>query len=78
VVQIDVTVDVTYGEKVARFRDQLIVTPFSQPGDSGSLVLDYERRAVGLLFSGSDNVSVVTPIAHVLNTLGVTLITDAP
>ena len=73
--QIDVTVTVRYGDQLARFSNQMITTPFSQPGDSGSLVLDFDRNAVGLLFSGSETVSVVTPIRPILNTLGVELVT---
>lgn len=76
ITQLDVTVDVRYGNRVARFVDQIAVTPFSQPGDSGSLVLDYERRAVGLLFSGSERISVVNPIEAVLSALHVELVTE--
>ncbi len=77
ITQLDVTVDVRYGGRVARFVDQIMVTPFSQPGDSGSLVLDYERRAVGLLFSGSAHVSVVNPIEAVLAALHAELVTES-
>jgi hypothetical protein len=77
ITQLDVTVDVRYGNRIARFVDQFIVTPFSQPGDSGSLVLDYERRAVGLLFSGSAHVSVVNPIEAVLAALQAELVTES-
>lgn len=74
ITQIDVTVDVRYGDQVARFSNQMITTPFSQPGDSGSLVLDFDRNAVGLLFSGSETISVVTPLRPILNVLGVELV----
>ncbi|HEC21790.1 MAG TPA: hypothetical protein ENI95_02605 [Chloroflexi bacterium] len=81
--QVDVTVDVTYADRVARFTGQFMISPltsasntgFSQRGDSGSLVLDYERNAVGLLFSGSEVVSVATPIQTVLSALQVELVT---
>ncbi|NDJ54124.1 MAG: hypothetical protein GYB68_13725 [Chloroflexi bacterium] len=75
ITQIAVSINVRYpAGGVARFRNQVIVTPFSQSGDSGSLVLDYQRRAVGLLFSGSEQVSVMTPIEAVLKRLQVTLL----
>lgn len=74
--QIDVTVDVTYDGRTARFANQIMLSPLSQPGDSGSLVLDYERNAVGLLFSGSELVSVANPIAAVLETLQVNLVLE--
>lgn len=76
VTQVDVTANVRYGDRLARFTNQIMITPFSQPGDSGSLVLDYERNAVGLLFSGSDQVAVANPFASVLAALNVDLVTE--
>ncbi len=76
VIQIDVTTDVNYGSRKARFTDQIMTTPFSHPGDSGSLVLDTEQNAVGLLFAGSEKISVVTPIQTVLGELNLELITS--
>jgi hypothetical protein len=75
IVQVDVTVNVRYGDRLARFSNQIMTTPFSQPGDSGSLVLDFERKAVGLLFSGSSQITVVNPINLVLSILDVELVT---
>lgn len=74
ILQVDVTVNVQYGSGAARFENQIMATPFSQPGDSGSLVLDYERQAVGLLFSGSDQITVINPIDEVLSSLNIELI----
>ncbi|GAB4468922.1 MAG: hypothetical protein Kow00124_03630 [Anaerolineae bacterium] len=74
VIQMDVTVDVRFGDRRARFVNQIMTTSISQPGDSGSLVLDYERRALGLLFSGSETVSLCTPIGPVLKALNVDLV----
>lgn len=74
IVQIDVTVNVKYGTRMARFAHQIMTTPFSQQGDSGSLVLDFERRAVGLLFSGSPQITVLNPIASVLSALDAELV----
>jgi hypothetical protein len=84
IIQTNVTVDVAYEGHPARFVDQLMVAPldfiqgsaFSERGDSGSLVLNYQREAVGLLFSGSDAVSVVSPIHTVLSALQVDLVTE--
>jgi hypothetical protein len=70
ILQVDVTVDVQYGPgQVARFRDQLMAGAMSQGGDSGSAVLDSERRVVGLLFAGSDSSTILNPIEHVLEAL---------
>jgi hypothetical protein len=72
--QTDVTVNVQYGPGlVARFTDQLLAGAMSQGGDSGSAVLDDERRLVGLLFAGSETTTVVNRIEHVFSALGVTL-----
>ena len=75
IIQIDVTVNVRYGNRAARFTNQIMTTPFSQQGDSGSLVLDFERKAVGLLFSGSSQITVLNPIASVLSALDAKLVT---
>jgi hypothetical protein len=66
-----------YCENVARFTDQLTVTPgdFSAGGDSGSLVVsnDSLRQPVGLLFAGSDTVTIINRIDLVLKRFGVTV-----
>ena len=45
----------------------------SPGGDSGSLVLNDQKQAVGLLFAGSDAVTILNPIEKVCDALGVTL-----
>lgn len=66
----DSTVDVNYGDRVARFDSQLITTSMSAPGDSGSLlVAEDSLLAVGLLFAGSDQVTIYNPIQIVLDRL---------
>jgi len=58
------------------FRDQVLCTPYSASGDSGSLVLEARtRKAVGLHFASSgDGGSVFSPIGPVLRRLGVRLV----
>lgn len=56
------------------FEDQIVTDPMASPGDSGSLVLDEENYAVGLLFAGSDNATVVNRIQNVLDLLEVDLV----
>ncbi len=73
VTQIDATVSVEYGGRSVRFTDQIFATRMSSPGDSGSGIIDMERRAVGLLFAGSERVTIFTPIQRVLDRFGVTL-----
>ena len=67
------TVKVNYDNQVALFRNQILTTSMSQGGDSGSLVLDMKKRAVGLLFAGSELVTILNPIASVLSLLNVEL-----
>jgi len=59
VVAIDATVDVNYGVGVARFQRQILTTNMSAGGDSGSLVTTLDNVAVGLLFAGSAQVTIL-------------------
>jgi len=56
----------------ALFSDQFVTTPMAQPGDSGSLVLTEDMRAVGLLAAGSDSATICARIQNVLDLLKVT------
>jgi hypothetical protein len=72
--QVDVTVNVQYGEgKIAQFTDQLMAGAMSQGGDSGSAVLDESNHLVGLLFAGSDTTTIMNRIQNVFSALGVSL-----
>lgn len=53
------------------FTDQLVTSAVSRPGDSGSLLLDDQMRAVGLLFAGSEKVSICNRLENVARLLGV-------
>lgn len=72
---LDATVDISYGlGTVARFENQVVSTPMSQGGDSGSLLVAGDSlRAVGLLFAGSPQATVYNPIHAVLDGLQVDL-----
>lgn len=72
VTAVAVTVQVEVGSnEQAWFTDQVVSDLPSRPGDSGSLVVDEQHRAVGLLFAGSDKYTVFTPIQKVLDALQV-------
>ncbi|MDD1639597.1 MAG: S1 family peptidase [Methanomicrobiales archaeon] len=74
ILQVDVTADITYGAgRTARFTDQIMAGAMSGGGDSGSAVLDAENNLVGLLFAGSDTTTVINPIGHVVDALGIRL-----
>jgi hypothetical protein len=80
-VVMDIAADiwVGYGTESAGFENQLAIHgvngDFSDPGDSGSLVVDaVERRAVALLFSGGIGITYANPIEPVLGHFGVEII----
>jgi hypothetical protein len=68
VVVMGATINVNYGEQgTAQFQNQVVTTPMSAGGDSGSLVLAADSLlAVGLLFAGSDQTMIYSPIAPIL------------
>jgi len=62
------------------FTDVIITTGMSDSGDSGALLMDNRRKAIGILFGGlvigsTYAVSWYNPIDTVLQNLGVTLVT---
>ena len=82
---INATIDVCYDQacfNVARFEDQIIVTPgdFSAGGDSGSLIVsnDENKNPVALLFAGSSTHTIGNRIDRVLNTFNVNIDSEPP
>jgi len=71
ITQIDATVSINYNGPTALFTGQLVAGAMSQGGDSGSAVLDMDRRVVGLLFAGSTTTTIINPIDEVLSALNV-------
>ncbi|MCZ6893887.1 MAG: serine protease [Gammaproteobacteria bacterium] len=72
VTNINATVNVNYGGgRVARMARQIVTTPMSAGGDSGSLLCDMDGNAVGLLFAGSSRVTIHNHIMYVQNLLGI-------
>ncbi len=70
------TVNVSYntptGVQQARFVGQVMTSPMSQGGDSGSLILEVgSLNVIGLLFAGSSRATIFTPIDTVLDTMNV-------
>ncbi len=81
ITQIDVTVNVNMGDgRLAFFTDQFMVGgKFSQPGDSGSAIFalpappEVPFAVVGLLFAGSESVTVGNRLSNVARALEITL-----
>ncbi|MBP1714439.1 MAG: hypothetical protein H6Q42_2642 [Deltaproteobacteria bacterium] len=82
---VNVTANVSYntacgiGSQTAKFTGQVMISApgFSAGGDSGSLILEDcspYPRAVGLLFAGSDTVTLANPIGDVLSLLKVQMV----
>lgn len=68
----DVTLKVNLDEKqYGIFTDQVITGPMSIPGDSGSLILTEDNHAVGLLFAGSEKVTMFNRLDNVLDALNI-------
>jgi hypothetical protein len=82
---INATVDVCYDQacsKVARFVDQIIITPgtFSAGGDSGSLIVtnDDDKNPVALLYAGSSTQTIANRIDRVLTAFNVSIDSETP
>lgn len=72
-----VTVDYGGGKR-AYFVDQIIVyQPFSQSGDSGSVV-DKGGKFVGLVFAGSTSYSIVCKASYIIEGLGIAVEPTVP
>jgi hypothetical protein len=69
---IQATLKVSMGDVgEALFNDQVVTTAIGQPGDSGSLVMDMDRRPVALLAAGSQSVTICNRIQSVISLLDV-------
>lgn len=66
---LEAIVQVGYGSKVAVFTDQIITSKLAEGGDSGSVVLNENNEVIGLLFAGSDQVTIVNDIFSVIDAL---------
>src|SRR3989442_1442455 len=66
---IDAVVEVDYGGPTAIFREQIVSDLLSKGGDSGSLVVDDARHAVGLLFAWGATTTLINPISAAAESL---------
>ena len=58
------------------YHDQIITTCMSDKGDSGSILLDDDNNAIGLLFAKGDSISIANSIKAVLTALNVRIVTS--
>ena len=67
---------VDYGNRqIAQFSDQIVIGPggFSAPGDSGSAIMSADMLFGGLLFAGSDVITLAGRASTVMALLGVSV-----
>lgn len=70
IADIDATIMVDYGTFSTTFRHQIITDFMASPGDSGSLSMDQgDYAAVGLIFAGSEYITLHNHITDVMRTL---------
>ncbi|MCG8605099.1 serine protease, partial [bacterium] len=69
------TVNVNYGgSRQAKFHRQIITTNMSAGGDSGSLLCDMRENTCGLLFAGSNRITIHNDIRYVQSLLGIRIV----
>jgi len=69
---IDVSIFVNYpGKGLALFQEQIATSYMSEPGDSGSLLMDENGYGLGLLFSGTKAFSFFNQIQNVFEALDI-------
>ena len=62
--------NVWYEDRLAMFEDQIIATAMAEGGDSGSGVLNDINQVVGLLFAGSETMTIINKWKNVKDALG--------
>ncbi|KEI05440.1 hypothetical protein [Clostridium botulinum] len=70
-----VSTNIQFDGKKYLFKNQIFTTKMAQPGDSGSILLDDNINAVGMLMSGSKSLDVFNSITTVLSSLNVRIVT---
>jgi hypothetical protein len=74
VIATNAIVTVQYGSKNFLFKDQIITSAMAQGGDSGSALFDMNKNIVGLLFAGSNTVTIFNKISYPRATYGLEMI----
>lgn len=73
VLGLNASFSIQYDFGMARFNKCIVLSAMSQGGDSGSIIQDMQGNAVGLLFAGSDRVTIANPIDIVQQHYGLKL-----
>lgn len=73
---IGLTVKIKFNRGECLFVNQIATTKMSGLGDSGAILMDEARYAVGMLFATADSYSFYNPIETVLDLLDVNIVTQ--
>lgn len=76
VLGVNASFGVQYDFGPARFNQCIVLSAMSKSGDSGSLIQDMNGNAVGLLFAGSNKVTIANPIDVVQESYGLQLFAE--
>lgn len=78
IIGVKATFSVAYDFGGAKFEDCIVCTNMSSGGDSGSIICDNDMQAIGLLFAGSQKVTIASPISNVVERYGLKLPNNNP
>lgn len=73
VLGINASFSVEYDFGIARFDKCIAISAMSKGGDSGSIIQDMSGKAIGLLFAGSQKVTIANPINIIKDYYGLKL-----
>ncbi|OYT66104.1 hypothetical protein B6U74_01920 [Candidatus Bathyarchaeota archaeon ex4484_205] len=76
ITDVDAKIRVDYPDGTVTLENQIVIgQPFASGGDSGSLVLNKNKEAVGIVVAGSDKLVVANPFSSIYSEFGVLPIT---
>lgn len=76
VLGVNASFGVQYDFGIARFNQCIVISAMSKGGDSGSVIQDMAGNAVGLLFAGSNKVTIANPMNIVQDFYGLKLYSE--
>jgi len=76
IIGIEASISVSYSQGTALFDGQIISDIPCAGGDSGSAVLTYGNKLVGMLFAGGEGITIMNPIEDVFRALGISILAE--
>lgn len=62
---------------IVGFQDQVLCSRYSASGDSGALIMDHDKRPLGIHLAGTEYYSVFSPLAPILNAWDLEIVRDS-